>query len=182
MCFFVMWPTQWYNYCAIFPLKVRAVGVFLFPCALLALHALPYFPAGNAETLFTSSFCHGLTADSRVPNSGQCTTPACFTHPHLRFSGSGTTPLFPPNGSNRNPDCRPCYDHRYYGLSPLPLSLSHVALRATSVCNSRHEMHSVAGMTSRPPPFLDARLRERGTGQTTVNKKSPIHYHYNLCK
>ena len=57
--FFMMWPAQWFNFCAMFPVEVRVVGVFLFRNVLLMLSALPYFPAGHTVTLFTSSLRHG---------------------------------------------------------------------------------------------------------------------------
>ena len=143
-----------------FPLEVRAVGVFLFLRALLVLSALPYFSAGHAETLFTSPLCYGLTADGRVPHSGQCTTPACFTDPDLHFSDSGTTPLLPRAGSYSSPDHHTHHDH-LYGSSYLPLSLLHVGF-TTPICYTRHEILSVAGIASHPLPCLVACLWELG--------------------
>ena len=59
-----------------------------------SLHCPTFLPGTLRQ--FASPLCHGLTVDSRVPYSGPCTTPACLTDPDLRFSGSATTPLFPP--------------------------------------------------------------------------------------
>ena len=151
-----------------FPLEVRALGVFLFLRALLVLSALPYFSAGHAETLFTSPFCHGLTADGRVPHSGQCTTPACFIDPHARFSGSGTTPLLHPAGSYSNPDRHTHHDH-FYCSFPLPLSLLYIGF-TTPMCYTRHEILSVAGIASRPLPCLVARLWELGIARNVTRR------------
>ena len=68
VCFFMMWPTQWYNFCTLFPLEVGAVGLFLFLRALLVLSALPYFPDGQADHLALV-----LRPDSEWPCAAQWT-------------------------------------------------------------------------------------------------------------
>ena len=164
----MMWPTQWYNFCTMFSLEVGAIGVLLFLHALLVLSALPYFPAWHNETLFTSPLCHGLTVDSRVPHSGLCTTPACFTDPDLRFSGSATTPLLPPAGSYSNPNHH-IHHNCFYDSSPLPLSLFHVGF-TTPICYTRHEILSVAGIASQTLPCLIMCLQELGIARNVPRR------------